>query len=289
MDDFTIYGDLFEACLHHLDKVLERCRAKNLVLNFEKCHFMVTEGIVLGHIVSEKGIQVDPAKLDVIAKLPYPTNQKEFRGFLGHAGEISHSSNHPLARLESAFRNHVIVYTDHTAIKYLLAKRESKPRLIRWGEEEESIPDVFPEDHLFSTMHSKLTNWTHQLAQLDPAEMSAGMTRLKEEPWFADMANYMVTGELPPPSEITRAQKMKIKSEARYYFWDDLYLWKVGTDQVIRRCIPDWEQEDVLIHCHSLACGGHFGPKRTARKVLDSGFYWPSLHKDAYEFCQRCN
>ncbi|KAL1564620.1 hypothetical protein AAHA92_06939 [Salvia divinorum] len=86
MDDFTVYGDSFEACLHHLDKVLERCRAKNLVLNFEKCHFMVTEGIVLGHIVSEKGIQVDPAKVDVIAKLPYPTNQKEVRHFLGHAG-----------------------------------------------------------------------------------------------------------------------------------------------------------------------------------------------------------
>ncbi|KAL1555059.1 protein NYNRIN-like [Salvia divinorum] len=60
------------------------------------------------------------------------------------------------------------------------------------------------------------------------------------------------------------------------------------TDQVIRRCVPDWEQENVLIHCHNLACGGHFGPKRTARKVLDSGFYWPSLHKDAYEFCQSC-
>ncbi|KAL1545422.1 hypothetical protein AAHA92_22151 [Salvia divinorum] len=86
MDDFTVYGDSFDACLHHLDRVLERCRAKSLVLNFEKCHFMVTEGIVLGHIVSEKGIQVDPAKVDVIAKLPYPTNQKEIRGFLGHAG-----------------------------------------------------------------------------------------------------------------------------------------------------------------------------------------------------------
>ncbi|KAL1555252.1 hypothetical protein AAHA92_15718 [Salvia divinorum] len=86
MDDFTVYGDSFDACLHHLDKVLERCQAKSLVLKFEKCHFMVTEGIVLGHIVSEKGIQVDPAKVDVIAKLPYPTNQKEIRGFLGHAG-----------------------------------------------------------------------------------------------------------------------------------------------------------------------------------------------------------
>ncbi|KAL1540991.1 hypothetical protein AAHA92_25267 [Salvia divinorum] len=81
---------------------------------------------------------------------------------------------------------------------------------------------------------------------------------------------------------------MKIKSESKYYFWDDPYLWKMGTDRVIRRCIPDWKHEKVLIHCHSLACGGHFGPKRTVRKVVDSGFYWPSLHKDAYEFCQNC-
>ncbi|XP_042038318.1 uncharacterized mitochondrial protein AtMg00860-like [Salvia splendens] len=70
----------------NLDLVLQRCKEKNLVLNFEKCHYMVQEGIVLGHVVSEKGIQVDKAKVDVISKLPYPTNQKEIRGFLGHAG-----------------------------------------------------------------------------------------------------------------------------------------------------------------------------------------------------------
>ncbi|KAL1534867.1 hypothetical protein AAHA92_30989 [Salvia divinorum] len=86
MDDSTVYGDTFEKCLHNLDLVLERCQKKSLVLNFEKCHFMVTEGIVLGHVVSERGIQVDQAKVDVIAKLHFPTNQKEIRGFLGHAG-----------------------------------------------------------------------------------------------------------------------------------------------------------------------------------------------------------
>ena len=86
MDDFTVYGDSFDSCLRHLDMVLGRCQAKSLVLNFEKCHFMVTEGIVLGHVVSEKGIQVDQAKVDVISKLPFPTDQKGIRGFLGHAG-----------------------------------------------------------------------------------------------------------------------------------------------------------------------------------------------------------
>ncbi|XP_047949477.1 uncharacterized protein LOC125195357 [Salvia hispanica] len=86
IDDFTVYGDSFDSCLQHLDVVLERCQSKSLVLNFEKCHFMVTEGIVLGHVVSERGIQVDQAKVDVISKLPWPTDQKGIRGFLGHAG-----------------------------------------------------------------------------------------------------------------------------------------------------------------------------------------------------------
>ncbi|XP_042038376.1 uncharacterized protein LOC121784279 [Salvia splendens] len=86
MDDFTVYGDDFDQGLHSLNRVLERCRQKDLVLNFEKCHFMVTEGIVLGHVVSSRGIEVDPAKVAVIAKLLYPTNQKEIRAFLRHTG-----------------------------------------------------------------------------------------------------------------------------------------------------------------------------------------------------------
>ncbi|XP_042028889.1 uncharacterized protein LOC121775873 [Salvia splendens] len=86
MDDVTVYGDSFESCLDSLDVVLRRFQEKSLVLKFKKCHLMVPKGIVLGHVVSEKGIQVDQAKVEVISKLPYPTNQKEFRGFLGHAG-----------------------------------------------------------------------------------------------------------------------------------------------------------------------------------------------------------
>nr|KYP32003.1 Retrovirus-related Pol polyprotein from transposon 17.6 [Cajanus cajan] len=70
MDDFTVYGSTFNACLDSLDRVLNRCIETNLVLNFEKCHFMVEQGIVLGHIISSRGIQVDPAKISVIAQLP---------------------------------------------------------------------------------------------------------------------------------------------------------------------------------------------------------------------------
>ena len=74
MDDITVYGGTYEECLVNLEAVLHRCIEKDLVLNWEKCHFMVRQGIVLGHIISEKGIEVDKEKVELIAKLPSPTN-----------------------------------------------------------------------------------------------------------------------------------------------------------------------------------------------------------------------
>ena len=86
MDDFSIHGSSFEDCLDHLRQVLERCREKNLVLNWEKCHFMVQKGIILGHVISNNGIEVDRAKIDLISNLPPPEKVKDVRAFLGHAG-----------------------------------------------------------------------------------------------------------------------------------------------------------------------------------------------------------
>nr|GEY34185.1 hypothetical protein [Tanacetum cinerariifolium] len=86
MDDFSVFGNSFENCLSRLDKMLQRCEDTNLSLNWEKSHFMVKEGIVLGHKISKNGIEVDRAKVDVIAKLPHPTTVKGDWSFLGHAG-----------------------------------------------------------------------------------------------------------------------------------------------------------------------------------------------------------
>nr|GEV18637.1 DNA-directed DNA polymerase [Tanacetum cinerariifolium] len=86
MDDFLVFGDLFSSCLSHLDTMLQRCEDTNLVLNWEKCHFMVKEGIVLGHKIYKNGLEVDRAKVDVISKLPHPNTVKGVRSFLGHAG-----------------------------------------------------------------------------------------------------------------------------------------------------------------------------------------------------------
>lgn len=86
MDDFSVFGESFDLCLENLDTILKRCMEINLVLNWEKCNFMVTKGIVLGHKISAKGIEIDKSKVDVIKKLPPPTNIKGIRSFLGHVG-----------------------------------------------------------------------------------------------------------------------------------------------------------------------------------------------------------
>ena len=85
-DDFSVIGSTFDDCLHNLTLVLKRCMETNLVSNWEKCHFMVREGIVLGHRVSGRGIEVDRAKIEIIEKLNPPTSVKGVRSFLGHIG-----------------------------------------------------------------------------------------------------------------------------------------------------------------------------------------------------------
>ncbi|KAM2903516.1 hypothetical protein COP2_003323 [Malus domestica] len=86
MDDFSVFGDSFDACLNNLTLILQRCIETNLVLNWKKCHCMVKQGIVLGHIIFEKGIEVDKSKIDLVRHLPFPTSVREVRSFLGHAG-----------------------------------------------------------------------------------------------------------------------------------------------------------------------------------------------------------
>ncbi|RVW23239.1 Retrovirus-related Pol polyprotein from transposon 17.6 [Vitis vinifera] len=157
MDDITVYGGTFEECLVNLEAVLHRCIEKDLVL-WEKCHFMVRQGIVLGHIISKKGIEVDKAKVELIVKLP-SQQLKGVRQFLGHAGfyrrfikgfsslskplcELlakdakfiwdERSCAWPKGRWEALLGSFIIVFTDHSALKYLLTKQDAKARLIRW-------------------------------------------------------------------------------------------------------------------------------------------------------------
>ncbi|KAM1944558.1 hypothetical protein ACFX15_012770 [Malus domestica] len=107
------------------------------------------------------------------------------------------------------------------------------------------------------------------------------------EPWYADLVNYLVTKQVP--STLDKYKSVKLRNDARFYVWDDPYLWKYCLDQIIRRCVHNSEFNSILAFCHSYACGGHFGTQRIALKVLESGFYWPTLFKDARTICMTCD
>jgi hypothetical protein len=83
--------------------------------------------------------------------------------------------------------------------------------------------------------------------------------------------------------------KKRFEIEVRNFFWDDPYLYKYGADQIIRRCIPEDEVHSVIFFCHTEACGGHFSAKKTTAKILQCGFYWPTMFKDTHAFCIACD
>nr|GEV20756.1 DNA-directed DNA polymerase [Tanacetum cinerariifolium] len=143
----------FKPCLSHLDKMLKRCEDTNLCLNWEKSHFMVKEGIILGHKISKNGIKIDKAKVDVIANLPHPTTVKD----------------------------------------------------------------------------------------------------------------------------------------VKHYFWDDPFLFKICADQVIQRCVHGQEAIDILKACHNEPTEGHHEPNYTTKKVFKSGFYWPTIYRDAHYLVKSCD
>nr|GFB04104.1 reverse transcriptase domain-containing protein [Tanacetum cinerariifolium] len=389
MDDFFVFGNSFQSCLSHLEKMLKRCEDTNLCLNWEKSHFMVKEGIVLGHKISKKGIEVDKAKVDFISKLPHPTTIKGIRSFLGHAARPMtrllkkdtpfifsqeyvdafqilkrmlteapiliapdwdmpfelmcdasdfaigavlgqhrdkhfrpiHYASKTMTEAESKYTttekemlavvyafekfrsylilNKSIVYTDHSAIKYLFSKKDSKARLLCWvlllQEFTFKVVDTKGAENLTADHLSRLEN-PHQNV-LDPKEINESFpletlnlvsTRSSQStPWFADFANYHAGNFIV--KGMTSQQKNKFFKDVKHYFWDDPYLFKICADQIIRRCVSDQAAIDILKACHSGPTEGHHGPNYTARKVFDSGFYWPTIYRDAQNFVKNCD
>ncbi|GJW05908.1 reverse transcriptase domain-containing protein [Tanacetum coccineum] len=108
----------------------------------------------------------------------------------------------------------------------------------------------------------------------------------KDEPWFADFANYLVADIIP--KGMTYQQKSKFFSDLKHYFREEPYLFKVCSDGMIRRCVSELENRTILDQCHHKPTGGHYGPNVTAKKVLDLGFYWPTIIKEAHTLVQLC-
>ena len=189
----------------------------------------------------------------------------------------------------------VIVHTDHATIKYLLGKKESKPRLIRWvlllQEFDVHIVDRKGIKNQVADHLSRIVNSSDHMSDLlvnecFPDEQlfvvsSCGL------PWYADIVNYLVCEVLP--LDLNFYQRKKFLHDIAYYIWEEPFLFKRCADLIIRKCVPEVEQEEILNACHASAYGGHYGGQRTALKVLESGFYWPSLFKDAHHYVSKCD
>ncbi|GJZ36200.1 reverse transcriptase domain-containing protein [Tanacetum coccineum] len=296
MDDYFVFGSSFDHCLNNLDKMLQRCKDAHLVLNWEKCHFMVKEGMVLGHKVSEAGLEVDKEKIAVISKLPPPTNIKGIRSFLGDAGfyrrfikDFSKIAP-PLTKLlkkDTSFKFNdecqnpfkilkekltctpviTIVHTDNSALRHLFRKQDAKPRLIRWilllQEFDIEIKDRKGTENVAADHLSQIKNEeTSDDSEVDDNFPGETLMEINTEdgPWFADFVNYLARGTLP----------------------------KVCSDGMIRRCISGPETRTILDQCHHGPTGGHYGPNTTAKKVLDLGFYWPTIINEAHTQGRLC-
>ncbi|CAM8951771.1 unnamed protein product [Rhodiola kirilowii] len=397
MDDFSIHGSSFEDGLANLSNVLARCIETNLVLNWEKCHFMVQEGIVLGHLVSKRGVEVDKAKIQVIEQLPPPKNQKGIRSFLGHAGfyrrfikdfsKIARPLTHLLCndvefnfdeecleafdklkenlvsapivqppnwdlpfelmcdasdytigavlgqRIEKKlhviyyvskvldgaqinytttekellavvyafekFRPYLvatktIVYTDHAAIKYLMAKKDAKPRLIRWvlllQEFDIEIRDKKGVENVVADHLSRVELYDSKWFSAPIQDSFVGeylMNAEDDAPWYADFVNYLTCNIIP--EGLSYNQKSKFLHDVSRYYWDDPFLYKLCSDGIYRTCVPKEDFNEIIACCHSSSYGGHGSASKTTSKILQSGFYWPSMFKDTYEFVKACN
>ncbi|RDY06048.1 Retrovirus-related Pol polyprotein, partial [Mucuna pruriens] len=338
---------------------------------------MVTEGIVLGHLVSNRGIKMDKSKIDIITSLPNPTSVREVRSFFRHAGfyrrfiknfnkislplskllqkDVDFKFDQPCIEAFQELKNrltsppyflqapnwelpfelmcdasnstlgavlgqragvgkqvHVIAYAsramnlaqlnytttkkellpiifalnkfhsyllgskilvflDHAALRFLLKKPDAKPILIRWmlllQEFNIEIRDKKGVENSIAGHLSWIEKENDPMLIRDEFPDEQLLHINTPTPWFADICNLVEASRFP--LEASRLYKERLQSDAKYYIWDDPYLWRLYNNQVIRRCIPDAKIKSVLQFCHAAPRGGHYGSARTSKKVLD--------------------
>jgi hypothetical protein len=218
------------------------------------------------------------------AELNYTVTEKEFLAVIYAINKFRHYITG-----YSTF-----VHTDHSAIKYLMNKPITNARVTRWllllQEFDITIVDRPGKENVVADFLSRLTtNDDNPVDDSFPDEHLFVVSA--HSPWYADIANYLVAGKLPP--HLSYREKKNIIHQSARYSWIGGYLFQTGADQEIRRCVQEDEVYDILKACHDGPCGGHFVDKRTAHKILRMGYYWPSIFKDAkkyvkaYDSCQR--
>ena len=174
----------------------------------------------------------------------------------------------------------VIVYKDHAALKYLLTKKDAKPRLVHWilllQEFDLEMRDKKGVENCVADHLSKMQIQGSDLPINDYLRDDTLLKVTTTSPWYANLVNFMVTGYIPPGED-----KKKLIHLSRFLLWDDPYLFKVCADGLLRHYIPMCETHKILERCHSSPYGGHYGAFRTHAKVWQSGFFWRNMYGDA--------
>nr|GEU69327.1 reverse transcriptase domain-containing protein [Tanacetum cinerariifolium] len=247
--DFLVFGDSFSSCLSHLDIMLQRCEDTNLVLNWEKCHFMVKEGIVLGHKITKNGLEVDRSKVYVIAKLPYPTTVKGVRSFLGHA---------------DFYRRFIQDFSKIARPMTHLLEKET--------------PFVFSKDCIdaFESLKKKLT----EASILVVSDWNLPFELMCDA---SDFAIGVVLGQQKTKhfQPIHYASKTMTEAQIHYTTMEKEMLAVV--------CVHGQEVFDILKACHEGPTEGNHGANFNAKKVFDAGFFWHTIYKDAHDLVKSCD
>ncbi|GJX15777.1 reverse transcriptase domain-containing protein [Tanacetum coccineum] len=250
----------------------------------DKLPVVITKGLkdVEKEALLKTGIEVDRAKVDVIAKLPHPTTVK--------ARPMTH-----LLEKETPF----VFSKDCTnAFETLKKKLTEAPILVvpYWNLPFELMCDasdfVIGSENLTADHLSRLENphkdvlENKDINENFPLE-TLGVISSGSTPWFADFANFHAGNFIL--KGMTTQQKKNFFKDVKHYFWDDPYLFRICADQVIRRCVHGQEANDILKACHEGPTGGHHSANLTARKVFDAGFFWSTIYQDAHAMIKSCD
>ncbi|XP_076912883.1 uncharacterized protein LOC143571310 [Bidens hawaiensis] len=201
------------------------------------------------------------------------------------------------------FRSYLVlskttIFTDHAALRFLFQMKDTKPRLIRWilllFEFDIEIKDKNGAENIAVDHLSRLEDLRREdlreeeIGDRFPHESIDFVANEKQGmPWFTDFANYLAKNIVL--EGMTTQQKRKFFRDVNRYVWDDPFLFKIGGDRILIRCVTKEEGWDILKHVYEGLTGGHHGAHAIAQKVFDSGFYWPTVVKDAEEFVKLCD
>eukprot|EP00253_Pinus_taeda_P025880 PITA_25880 len=295
MDDFTPYGYDFQEALSNLGKVLHKYIEMNLSISPEKCEFLMTIGTALGHSISQQGLQVDPNKIAIIQRVPPPRKHRNVRSFLGLAPyyrrfikDFSKLAS-PLFGLFAKDSEFIWSMSCQEALDILKDKLTTAPILrgpnwalpfhihadathksirVALGQIDEKFPYAIYFINFFSSVNLPIGEEAMVDDQL-PNEHLFAITVLS--PWFVDIENYLVSTHFP--LNLSSKEKSKIVRKNTPFTWIGGNIFKLGPDQILRRCVRKEEVFDILLTCDDGPRGGHITAKRTKFKVLQAGYY----------------